>query len=194
MIESPVEIRKLCPALLQDFLLFFDGEAFADNPNWGFCFCQFPHVDHAKVNWAARTSQENRAAACDRIGTHRMEGYLAYRAWKPIGWCNAAPRMMMDSFADEPDPDAPRIGQISCFVVAKPHRRSGVATSLLHAACSGLKGQGLTIAEALPLVEASSDAQNHFGPLSMYLAAGFKVHRADGDGRVYVRRSLDTAE
>jgi len=74
--------------------------------------------------------------------------------------------------------------------VAKPHRRSGVAKALLHAACAGLKAEGLTIAEALPLADASSDAQNHFGPLSMYLAAGFKVHRTDGEGRAYVRRRL----
>ena len=190
MTASPVEIRKLCPELMQDFLLFFDGEAFADNPKWGFCFCQFLYVDHAKVNWSTRTVQENRAAACDRICNNRMEGYLAYRAGKPIGWCNAAPRTMMDSFGDEPDPDAARIGQITCFVIAKPHRRSGVATSLLHAACAGLKAQGLQIAEAMPMAEASSDAQNHFGPLSMYLAAGFQVHRTDTQGRAYVRLSL----
>jgi GNAT superfamily N-acetyltransferase len=190
MTELPVEIRKLCPELLQDFLQFFDGEAFADNPKWGFCFCQFLYVDHAKVNWAARTLQENRAAACDRIRANRMEGYIAYRDGKPIGWCNAAPRTMMDAFADEPDPDASRIGEITCFVVAKSHRRSGVATSLLEAACAGLKAQGLAIAEALPLAEASGDAQNHHGPLSMYLAAGFLVHRTDGEGRVYVRRNL----
>ena len=40
------------------------------------------------------------------------------------------------------------------------------------------------------LAVASSDAQSHHGPLSMYLAAGFQVHRTDGEGRVYVRRSL----
>ena len=190
MTHPPVEIRKLGPELLPDFLQFFDGEAFADNPKWGFCFCQFLYVDHAKVNWAARTVQENRAAACERIRTCRMEGYLAYRAGKPIGWCNAAPRTLLDSLADEPDPDAAHIGEITCFVVAKPHRRSGVAKALLHAACAGLKAEGLTIAEALPLADASSDAQNHFGPLSMYLAAGFKVHRTEGKDRVYVRRSL----
>ena len=49
MTESSIEIRKLAPDLMQDFLLFFDGEAFADNPKWGFCFCQFLYVDHAKV-------------------------------------------------------------------------------------------------------------------------------------------------
>lgn len=190
MTESPVEVRKLSPELMQDFLNFFDGEAFADNPQWGFCFCQFLYVDHNKVEWAARTLQENRAAACERICARRMEGYLAYRDGMPIGWCNAAPRTMMDSFADEPDPDADRIGEITCFVVAKPHRRSGVATALLHAACAGLKERGMEIAEALPMADASNDAQNHFGPLSMYLAAGFEVHRTDGEGRVFVRRRL----
>ena len=175
---------------MQDFLLFFDSEAFADNPKWGSCFCQFLYFDHGKLNWEARTVKENRAAACDRICANQMEGYIAYRDGKPIGWCNAAPRTMMDSFADEPDPDASRMGEITCFVVAMDHRRSGVATSLLHAACDGLRARGLEIAEALPKAEASSDAQNHFGPLSMYLAAGFQVHRADGEGRVFVRRSL----
>ena len=119
-----------------------------------------------------------------------MEGYLAYRDGKPVGWCNAAPRVMMDAFADEPDPDASRMGQITCFVIAKPHRRSGVATKLLHAACAGLKAQGLQIAEAMPMGEASTDAQNHFGPLSMYLSAGFQPHHTDAEGRVYVRLSL----
>lgn len=190
MTTLPIEIRKLGPETLQDFLQFFDGEAFADNPKWGFCFCQFLYVDHAKVNWATRTVAENRAAACDRIRAGRMEGFLAYRDGTPVGWCNAAPRTMMDSFADEPDPDASRIGEIACFVVAKPHRRSGVAKALLHAACAGLKARGLEIAEAIPLANAASDAQNHFGPLSMYLAAGFRIHRTDEAGRVHVRRQL----
>lgn len=190
MTASAVEIRRLSPDLMQDFLSFFDGEAFADNPKWGFCFCQFLYVDHAKVNWNARTLQENRAAACDRISTDRMQGYLAYRDGKPIGWCNAAPRTMMEAFADEPDPDASRIGQITCFVVAKPHRRSGVAATLLQAACAGLKEQGLAIAEASPLAQASTGAQQHYGPLGMYLAAGFQVHRTGSNGTVYVRRSL----
>ena len=114
MAELPVEIRKLCPELMQDFLRFFDGEAFADNPRWSFCYCQFLYVDHAKIDWSARTAQENRAAACDRIRSERMDGYIAYRAGEPVD----------------------------------------------------------------------------FGPLRMYLAAGFHLHRTDADGRVHVRRSL----
>lgn len=185
-----MSVRELAPELLQDFLSFFEGEAFADNPEWGSCFCQFLYVNHSTVNWTARTAEENRAAARERICTNRMQGYLAYRDGQPVGWCNAAPRVMMDAFADEPDPDATRIGQITCFVVAKPHRRSGIAATLLEAACSGLKKQGFAIAEASPLAEAPTDAKNHYGPLSMYLSAGFHEHRREADGTVYVRRSL----
>jgi len=188
--HPPIEIRPLSAALLPDFLAYFEGDAFADNPKWGSCFCQFLYVDHRSVNWNERTAVENRSAACERICSGKMQGYLAYRDGKPVGWCNAAPRTMMAGFDDEPDPDAARIGQITCFVVAAAHRHSGVATALLQAACDGLKAQGFAIAEAMPLAEAdTSDAKAHYGPLAMFLAAGFSMHRSEGDN-VFVRRSL----
>jgi GNAT superfamily N-acetyltransferase len=190
MTNAPIEVRALSSEMLPDFLAFFDREAFADNPKWAFCYCQCMYVDHSKVEWKSRTAHENRAAACERIGGGRMQGLLAYRNGAPVGWCNAAPREMLDAFEDEPDPDAGQLGQITCFVVAKAHRRSGVATALLEAACAQLKAQGLSVAEASPQKEPSSDAQAHDGPLNMYLAAGFEVHRSDDDGTVYVRRKL----
>lgn len=184
------EIRQLTPASLVDFLAFFEGDAFADNPRWASCFCQFLYVDHSKVDWPTRTAQQNRAAACERIGARRMKGLLAYRDGKVVGWCNAAPRAMLDAFTDEPDPDFDRIGQITCFVVAKAHRRTGVARALLDAACAMLAREGLAIAEATPLAQAETDAKAHYGPLGMYLSAGFEVHRAESDGTVCVRRRL----
>ena len=97
----------------------------------------------------------------------------------------------MDSFDDEPDPDAHRLGQITCFVVARDHRRTGVARTLLEAACEMLREQGLSIAEANPSRKASTDAENHYGPLSLYLSAGFSLVRERADGIVVVRRPLD---
>jgi GNAT superfamily N-acetyltransferase len=185
-----VEIHRLSAERLADFLAYFDGPAFADNPRWSSCYCQFLYVDHSKTVWSKRTARENRDQACERIYANRMQGYLAYRGGEPVGWCNAAPRTLLDAFADEPDPDAERMGQITCFVVAKAHRRTGVARALLHAACAGLKEQGLAIAEASPHSGAGSDAENHYGPLAMYLDAGFTVHRTDDDGTVHVRRAL----
>jgi ribosomal protein S18 acetylase RimI-like enzyme len=119
-----------------------------------------------------------------------MQGLLAYRDGQVVGWCNAAPRGLLESFADEPDPDADRLGQITCFVVARNHRRTGVARALLEAACHMLREQGLSLAEANPLRKASTDAENHYGPLSLYLSAGFTVVREREDGISVVRRPL----
>jgi ribosomal protein S18 acetylase RimI-like enzyme len=190
MSPAPLTIRPLTPELRDDFLRFFEGTAFADNPKWRSCYCQFLYVDHAKVTWTARTAQENRAQACERIACGRMQGLLAYRDNQVVGWCNAAPRRLMDSFADEPDPDAGRLGQITCFVVARDHRRTGVARTLLEAACEALREQGLSIAEANPSRRASTDAENHYGPLSLFLSAGFAVVREREDGIVVMRRQL----
>jgi GNAT superfamily N-acetyltransferase len=190
MSMTDFEIKPLTPELLPDFLAYFEGAAFADNPRWRSCYCQFLYVDHNQVKWAERTGDENRAAACERICSHRMQGYLAYRDGKVVGWCNAAPRTMLDAFADEPDPDTQRLGQVTCFVVAPAHRRTGVAKALLQAACAGLKSQGLAIVEASPKPETTGDAENHYGPLSLYLAAGFSIHRKGEHGCVYVRKQL----
>jgi len=186
-----LDVHAVSPATLADFLAFFDNEAFADNPKWAFCYCQFAYTDHSKVDWKERKLDQNRQAACQRIRDNTMQGYLAYRQGKPVGWCNAAPRTLLDSFADVPDPDASRIGQITCFVVAKEHRRSGVARALLRAACEGFRAQKLAIAEATANPAASSDAENHYGPLTMFLEAGFTVHRTEDDGYVIVRQTLE---
>ncbi len=191
MTHAPLTIRPLSPELHDDFLRFFEGEAFADNPRWATCYCQYPHVDHSRVAWHDRTGEENRAAACGRIESGRMQGLLAYRGHEVVGWCNCAPRILLEAFASEPDPDADRLGHIACFVVAKAHRRAGVARALLGAACEMLRREGVEIVEACPSRSAATDAENHFGPLSLYLSAGFGVHREEDDGRVIVRRRLD---
>jgi ribosomal protein S18 acetylase RimI-like enzyme len=188
--DQPVHVRPVSAELLPDFLAFFDGEAFADNHKWSFCYCQFSYVDHSTVEWKARTLEENRHAACQGINAKTMRGYLAYREGKPVGWCNAAPRTMLAAFDDEPDPDAESIGQITCFIVAKSHRGTGVAKALLRAACEGFRSQNLRIVEATAYPGAQTDAQNHYGPLSMYLAAGFSEYGTDEEGYVSVRLHL----
>ncbi len=119
-----------------------------------------------------------------------MQGYLAYVDGSPVGWCNAAPRALLHALDDEPIPEAEQVGTIVCFLVEPSHRGRGVAKRLLEAACEGLRSQGLRIVEGNPRTEATSSAENHFGPLSLYLSAGFTVHRTDDDGSVYVRRTL----
>lgn len=188
--QPEVTVQQMRPELLKDFLRFFDGDAFADNPRWASCYCQCFYEDHSQINWKARTADENRAFACERIEKQRMQGYLAYVAGEPVGWCNAAPRRMITALANEPIADADTVGTIMCFLVAPAFRGRGVASALLSAACAGLRAQGLEVAEANPRPNAAGPADNHFGPLAMYLSAGFRVQRTDSDGSVWVRKPL----
>ena len=183
-------ILALNAQTLPDFLKFFDTDAFADNPRWAFCYCQFLYVDHNLVTWKERSLEENRASACDRVSADRMRGHLAYVDGRVVAWCSAAPRQMMNSFDDELDPDAEKIGMIGCFVVEKSYRRKGLARALLRAACDAFGEQGLAYVQALAQRDAASEAENHFGPLALYLSEGFVVHQEDDDGTVTLRRVL----
>src|SRR5438445_13013016 len=78
-------VRELTPSLRDDFLLFFDSVAFADNPDWSDCYCSAYH-------FANKGKAESRREASSLIEEDRMHGFLAYDDGKPVGWCNAAPR------------------------------------------------------------------------------------------------------
>jgi len=190
MNEPLVDVRPLSPSNLNDFLKFFDDSAFSDNPNWSSCYCQCFYEDHTKVMWRERTAEQNRARACERATLGEMQGYLAYPDGQPVGWCSAAPRHLFRAMDDEPTPDAEQVGAIVCFLVAPEHRGKSIARKLLDAACEGLRTQGVKVAEANPRSSANSPADNHFGPLRLYLSNGFHVHRTDDDGSVYVRKFL----
>jgi GNAT superfamily N-acetyltransferase len=190
MSYEPMAIKPLTPDRLADFMAFFEGEAFSDNPKWSSCYCQCFYEDHSRMRWSDRTGSENRACADRRINTGEMQGLLAYQDDRVVAWCNAAPRKLLRALDDEPIPSAELVGTIVCFVVAPRLRGQGIATTLLEAACQQLRAQGLQFVEANPRPNARSDGENHFGPLKMYLAAGFTVSRTDADGSVWVGKPL----
>jgi GNAT superfamily N-acetyltransferase len=88
----------------------------------------------------------------------------------------------------DPDPDEP-VGAIACFTIAAPWRRSGVASTLLEAACEGFRQQGLAFAEAYPHKGADSHATSYRGPMEMYLSAGFERH-GETERNVILRKRL----
>jgi GNAT superfamily N-acetyltransferase len=185
-----IRIEPLSPAGLPDYLRFFDRDAFADNPDWASCYCMFFHFDGTGEDWERATGDENRAAKARLIKAGTARGYLAYDGERPVGWVNAAPRRLLpklDSFA--PIDDADGVGDIVCFVVASDYRRQGVSSALLEEACRGFASDGLAIAEAFPPKHAEGDADQYRGPLSLYVGAGFAVHR-ELENHFLVRKRL----
>jgi len=187
-----IEVRPLSPALLVDYLEYFDNTAFSDNPDWAGCYCYYYLVDHSREDWEARSSAENRCAVAGLICRGEMHGYLAYVDGSVAGWCHAGPKAYFPAFANDEDladADLAVTGSIACFNVAPGRRRLGIATALLEVATTGLADLGMTIAEAYPREGASTDAGHYHGPLEMYLRAGFAVHR-QLDGCSVVRKGL----
>ena len=186
---NEIQVQELSPARLDDYLSYFDHDAFADNPRWASCYCHFYFANHETKPWGERDAQENRSAVIHLIQAGKMHGYLAYLDGKPVGWCNATARALLPNLPSEQG-NAEEIGSIVCFVIAKPFHGQGVARQLLEAACNGFKQQGFKLVEAYPIESAESQAANYHGPLSLYLSAGFEIHHHDPDSRVVVRKAL----
>jgi ribosomal protein S18 acetylase RimI-like enzyme len=191
--DSRLLIHPLSPHRLPDFLTFFDGDAFVDNPHWASCYCHFYLADHRQVPWELRSAEENRAAVSQRIAAGRMQGYLGYLDGRVVAWCHAAPRLAIPNLQEDEQlqvDDLDQVGAIVCFLVAPAYRRAGIAASLLGTACAGLSQQGLAIAEAYPRINTQSDAANYHGPLQMFLEAGFETYREYPDFLI-VRKQLN---
>ena len=204
-----ISVLPLTPERIDDFLAFFDherGPAFADNPDWAKCYCQFYHTPKA-VDWNSRPGPPNREAMSQRIATGEMEGFLAYAAGpaganaEVVGWLNAQPRnklphcfarMRLEPTAsDVPDY---RSAQVLCFVIHPQWRRRGIARALLDAACAAFARRGIAEVEAYPFKADESDAptDHYHGPLPMFLDAGFSI-LGDSGTMTIVRRRLAPA-
>ena len=187
---SRLAIRPLTSRSSADYFAYFDGDAFADNPRWASCYCHCLWTSPEVKPWNEWTGPENRAAVATLIASGDIMGYLAYVDGKPAGWCNATPKVKIPALREENDPDAAVVGCIACFVIAKPFRRQGVARRLLEAACAGFAEQGLAFAEGFARRGARTEAENHSGPLSLFLSSGFAIASEDPDGDVVLRRKL----
>ncbi len=185
-------VKPLTPDLVESFLAFFDGPAFADNPEWGGCYCRFCFVRHGEEPWDDQDGPANRADTEKRIREGRMGGYLAYADGEVVGWLNAGHgRLYPPANIGGPDPDGDRMGHAMCFVVSPGWRGKGVARTLLEGALQDLKRRGVEIVQANPRADAQGSGANFHGPLALYEAAGFVHHRTDDeDGSLFVRRRL----
>ncbi len=82
---SDLDVKELFPSQRDDFLLFFDQVAFADNHDWSDCHCSAYHFMN-------KEKAESRRDALSLIEADRMHGFLTYDNRRPVGWCNAASR------------------------------------------------------------------------------------------------------
>lgn len=170
-----IEIVPLTPQRADLFMDLFDGEGFADNPEWASCYCRYYHFDHAAGDWEKEKAATNRAISCDLIEKRAMRGWLALADGRPVGWLNAGRKDSYCALSAAPGMAGAQTGMITCFLVAPSARGQGVARRLLGAALAQFRKDGLSWAEAKPAKDPKSAASNYHGPLKLYLDNGFEM-------------------
>jgi GNAT superfamily N-acetyltransferase len=104
-------------------------------------------------------------------------GYLAYVDGRPVGWVNASFRSdcLLYRLVDPGGPEPRSVIAVSCFVIAPPFRRHGVASTLLDRVIADALDRGAAWIEGYPRNQPEAGDAGHFrGPRSMYDARGFQ--------------------
>ena len=172
-------IQRLTPALAQDFLRFFDHDAFSDHEEWSGCYCLESHIAQEENQRLWGDFETRRKMAEDFIQQGVMTGYLIYDGDEVIGWCNAgdklgyAPVCAYEPFIVEPH-ESGAIKLIYCFDIAQAYRGKGVARMMIEHILAEAKAEGYRYAEAHPSNDHDFPYQYH-GPLKLYEKLGFEV-------------------
>jgi GNAT superfamily N-acetyltransferase len=128
----------------------------------------------------------------DRLRGGTAFGYLAYVAGRPAGWVNASIRSDYGLYrsVDPEGPEPRSVIGVSCFVIAPPFRRHGVASALLDRVIADASGRGASWIEGYPRSKPSSGDAAHFrGARSMYETRGFQEIEAREHYTVMRRRA-----
>ena len=124
--------------------------------------------------------QERKAALRAWVRSGAEPGLLAYRNGKAVAWCALAPRSEYAALAAsrklKPVGDPTRTWSITCYFVAKEHRRTGLMSALLAAAARHARSKGSRVLEGYPVVAASlAGCAGYTGLVPAYKKAGFRI-------------------
>ncbi len=171
-----VTVHPVSEDRIDDWLGFFDRDAFAGNPDWASCYCLEPHVPTTD-EMPERPWRDVRAAMIERLGTGGTYGYLAYVDGTAAGWVNASLRSDygMYRLVDPDGPDPASVIGVSCFLIAPPFRRHGIAGTLLDRVVEDAAGRGAEWIEGYPHRAPEDHDGGHFrGPRHLYDSRGFQ--------------------
>ena len=178
-----IEIRKLTPALAEDYVRFFDTTPHDYNVNEHKCYCVCWCSDDSEGR--DFSSREKRRAYADKyVRENIIQGYLAYCDNIVVGWCNAntksdclkcaAWRRNMASIPTSESASDIRVKSVFCFTIAPEMKRKGIASRLLERVCQDAIQDGFDFVEAYPNKEFTNDI-DFAGPIEMYKKYGFTV-------------------
>lgn len=163
----------------------------------GGCWCRLHRV--ARKVWEADKGAANKAAMAALVAGGTVPGLIAYGGGRPLGWCSFGPRSDFPGLARSrimAPVDGLAAWSISCFFVARPHRRQGVSVALLHAAADWAAAEGAPALDGYPIDPGDAPAVDVFawtGIAAAFRQAGFAELARRSPTRPVMRRLLNGA-
>jgi GNAT superfamily N-acetyltransferase len=164
-----VGVEPVMPDHLDDWLSFFDHDAFVDRPWVAGCYCLEQHARPLEPGLGVW--RDTRAAMVELLQAGRSFGYLAYVDGRPAGWVNASLRAGQ-IYALGTDGDRSTV-TVSCFNIAPPYRGHRLAGRMLDRVVADAPARGATRVEAYP--PTSGDEWSFRGSLGLYESRGFET-------------------
>ncbi len=164
---------------------------------YGGCWCMYFRLP--RKEWSAGCGDGNRRAFQRIVRRGGEPGLLAYDGATPVGWCAIAPREEYGGLARsrllQPIDERP-VWSITCFYVARSHRRRGVTVALLRAAAKFVAAQGGSWLEGYPAEPGEGgwpDAYAYHGTVAAFARAGFREVARPSKTRAIMRRAVRPA-
>ena len=158
------------------------------------CWCGFWYRSHREFR--AGWGEGNRRFLEGLIEGGAKPGVIALRGGKAVAWCGIAPREKQSRLAGSrvlAPVDEAAVWSITCFVIAKEHRRQGLMRPLISAAVEHARACGARLVEAYPIDphRKLSSAELYTGTLAAFLDLGFNEVARRSPHRPIVRLELD---
>ena len=127
---------------------------FSGGNGWDFCWCMAhqrgPHPSRREFRTRAEVGVQNHQLKQQLVGHRRAHGIVVYADDEPVGWCQYGSSDELTGYLNSP-PEDTRLWRITCFVVDKQYRRTGVASLALHGALDAIRARGGGLVEAYPV-------------------------------------------
>lgn len=158
------------------------------------CWCGFWYRAHREFR--AGWGEGNRRFLKALIEGGAEPGVLALRGGTAAAWCGIAPREKQTRLARSrvlAPVDGAAVWSITCFVIAREHRRQGLMRPLIAAAVRHARACGARLVEAYPIDphRKLSSGELYTGTLSAFLDLDFKEVARRSPHRPILRLGLD---
>ena len=160
----------------------------------GGCWCMWWRLPRSEFD--RQKGEGNREALRSLVRAGVPPGLLAYIDGRPVGWCALAPREEYGALERSrilKRVDELPVWSVTCFFVAKEHRRKGVTARLLRAAVEYAAEHGAQIVEGYPVEPRSANAPPVFiftGIASSFRDAGFTEVARRSESRPIMRYQI----